>query len=173
MYLNQTFQVSSDSSFLYYNDFENSTSKHVFRGKGAYQSIKKGKNTFAEFAPNTFKRDKTYHVSIWMYNGQKDALNDWFRFMIEEYNEENNTWETTTYFPEQSETIYGNWSLVEGTFIVKNPKSKIYITTKGKENATQDLFVDDLLIKENEVDIYKLLNENELFYNNHKVLINN
>ena len=173
LYLNQTFQVSSDSSFLYYNDFEKSTSKHIFRGKGAYQSIKKGKNTFAEFAPNTFKTDKTYHLSIWMYNGQKDALNDWFRFMIEEHNEGNNTWETTTYFPEQSETIYGNWSLVEGTFIVKNPKSKIYITTKGKENATQDLFVDDLLIKENEVDIYKLLNENELFYNNHKVLMNN
>lgn len=170
---NQSFLTSKDSRFLYYNDFEKSISKYVFRGKGAYQSIKKGKNTFAEFAPNTFKTDKTYNVSIWMYNGQKDALNDWFRFMIEEHNEENNTWETTTYFPEQSETLYGNWSLVEGTFIVKNPKSKIYITTKGKENATQDLFVDDLLIKENGVDIYKLLNENELFYNNHQVLRNN
>jgi hypothetical protein len=44
------------------------------------------------------------------------------------------------------------------------------IITKGKEHATQELFVDDLLIKENGVDIYKLVNNNELFYNNHQVL---
>lgn len=170
---NQSFLTSKDSSFIYYNDFEKSSSKHPFRGRGGYQSIKKGKNTFAEFAPNTFNSDKTYHVSVWMYNGQKDALNDWFRFMIEEHDEVNNTWETTTYFPEQSETINGNWSLVEGTFKVKNSKSKVYITTKGKENATQELFADDLLIKENGVDIYKLVNDNQLFYNNHQVLKNN
>ena len=169
---NQTFQVSSESSFLYYNGFEKSTSKHIFRGKGGYQAIKKGKNTFADFTPNTFKNGKTYHVSLWMYNGMKDALNDWFRFIIEEHNLENGSIETTTYFPEQSETIYGNWSLLEGTFEIKNPKSKVFIITKGKENATQELFVDDLLIKENGVDVYKLVNDNELFYNNHQILIN-
>jgi hypothetical protein len=171
-YYNQSFQVSSDSSFLYYNGFEKSTSKQIFRGKGAFQSVKTGKNTFAEFAPYTFKQGKTYHVSLWMYNGMKDALNDWFRFIIEEHNLENGTIETTTYFPEQSETINGNWSLLEGTFEIKNPKSKVFIITKGKENATQELFADDLLIKENGVDVYKLINDNELFYNNHQVLIN-
>jgi hypothetical protein len=102
----------------------------------------------------------------------KDALNDWFRFIIEEHNLENGTIETTTYFPEQSETIHGNWSLLEGTFEIKNAKSKVYIITKGKENATQELFADDLLIKENGVDVYKLVNDNELFYNNHQILIN-
>ncbi|MFO0479091.1 MAG: hypothetical protein ACK50L_10005 [Bacteroidota bacterium] len=170
LYYNQTFQASSDSSFLYYNGFEKSTSKHVFRGKGGFQSLKAGKNTFAEFAPNTFKTGKTYHVSLWMYNGMKDALNDWFRFIIEEHDNETGNINSTTYFPEQIETIHGNWSLLEGTFEVKNTKSKILIITKGKEHATQELFVDDLLIKENGVDIYKLVNNNELFYNNHQVL---
>ncbi len=172
LYDNQTFQISTDSAFLYYNGFEKSSSKHVFRGKGGFQSVKAGKNNFAEFVPNTFKLGKTYHVSLWMYNGMKDALNDWFRFIIEEHDEEKNTINSTTYFPEQSETIYGNWSLLEGTFEIKNPKSKVLIITKGKENATQELFVDDLLIKENGVDIYKLVNDDELFFNNHQVLIN-
>ncbi len=172
LFYNQHFQVSSDSSFLYYNGFEKSASTHIFRGKGGFQSIKVGKNTFAEFAPYTFKTDKIYHVSLWMYNGMKDALNDWFRFIIEEHDEDKGTIETTTYFPEQSEIINGNWTLLEGTFEVKNPKSKVYIISKGKENATQELFADDLLIKENGVDIYNLISDNELFYNNHQVLIN-
>jgi hypothetical protein len=48
----------------------------------------------------------------------------------------------------------------------------VFIITKGKENAIQELFADDLLIKENGVDVYKLINDNELFYNNHQILIN-
>lgn len=167
---NHSFQVSTYSTFLYYNGFEGSSSEQVFRGTAGFQSSKKGQNIFAQFAPYTFENGKKYHVSLWMYNGMANALNDWLRFIIEEYDEETNTWESTTYFPEQSETINGNWSLMEGTFEIKNPKHKIFITTKGQDNAKEALFVDDLLIKEVGTDVFKVIGQNELFYNNHQVL---
>lgn len=170
LFKNHSFIVTKDSSFLFYNDFDNQTSLQPFRGKGGFQSVKKGKNIFADFAGNTFKSKQPYHFSIWMYNGEKDALNDWFRVIVEEYNEENNSIKSTTFFPEQSETIYGNWSLLEGNFEVKNPKNKISIISIGKDNSKANLFVDDLLIKEEGLDVYKLYNNHELFYNNHQVI---
>ncbi len=166
------FYLSDDTSFFYYNDFEAVKSAKPFRGKGGFHSMKQGKNTFAEFAPNTFKAGKKYHVSLWMYNGLKDALNFWLRFMIEEYNAETNTWVTTTWLPEQSEVIYGNWSLVEGTFEMKNPKNKIFIVTKGKDISKQALFADDLLITEEGLDVYRLSENGEkLFFNNHEIVL--
>ena len=115
---------------------------------------------------------KKYSVSLWMYNGQKDAINDWFRFIIEEFDEEKNSWVSTTCFPAESEVINGDWSLVESTFEIKNPKSRIFIVTKGKDNSRADLFADDLLITETGVDVYGFdENSKRLFYNNHDVVL--
>lgn len=168
LFENSGFLVSKDSTFLYYDSFENMQSEYIFRGKGGFKSVKKGKNTLAEFASNTFEKGKEYKVSIWMYNGLKDALNMWFRFIIEEYNKETDTWTSTVYLPEQSEVINGNWSLVEGSFKVKNPKSKIYIVTKGTDEEYQAFFADDLLVTEKGVDVYSL-SDSALFFNNHNV----
>jgi len=166
------FYLSSDSSFFYYNGFENLKSDKPFRGKGGFQSFKKGKNTYSEFPANTFVEGKKYHFSMWMFNGFQDALNDYFRFTIEEFDEDKNTWKTTTYFPNQSEVIYGNWSLVEGIFEVEKSKNKIYISTKGRDNSTRALYADDLLIMEEGVDVYSLnIQKNILFYNNHEILL--
>ncbi|NVN94285.1 MAG: hypothetical protein HXX18_03270 [Bacteroidetes bacterium] len=166
------FYLSSDSSFFYYNGFENLKSDKPFRGKGGFQSIKKGKNTFAEFPPYTFKEGKKYHISMWMFNGFQDALNDYLKFIIEEYDEERNTWKSTTCFPIQSEVIYGNWSLVETVFAVEKSKNKISIVTKGKDSSKKALFADDLLIVEEGVDVYSLNKQkNILFYNNHEIFL--
>ncbi len=164
------FYLTKDSSFLYYNDFDNLFSEKPFRGKGGFQSVKKGKNVLAEFGPGTFIAGKSYHLGAWMFNGRPDALNLYFRFIVEEYNEQSDTWESTTYFPDQSEVINGDWSLVEGVFGVKNPQSRIYIVTIGTKDAKGPLFIDDLLIKEKGTDVYRLSPEDSaLFYNNHAV----
>lgn len=166
------FYVSDDSTFFYFNGFEKLKSDKPFRGMGGFQCAKKGKNTFAEFPPLTFSTGKKYEVSIWMNNASKDALNNWLRFIIEEYEESADTWESVTCFPEQSEVINGDWSLVECTFEVKNPKNRVFILTNGKDDSKGFLFADDLLIREEGVDIYKL-NENSgrLFLNNHEILL--
>ena len=72
----------------------------------------------------------------------------WFRFLIEEWNPQNDTWRTTTFLPDHSEVIYGDWSLVEGSFTVQSSKNWVYFVTKGKDNSKAQLFADDLLVKE-------------------------
>ncbi len=162
----------SDSSFVYYDSFEQKQSEHPFRGKGGFRSEKKNKNVLAEFAPGTFKSGKKYMASAWMFNGLPDALNLYFRFIIEEYDESADSWESTTCFPDQSETINGNWSLVEGEFEVRNPGNRIYIVTIGTRDAKGPLFIDDLLVREAAVDVYyKDDNDKTLFYNNHQIQV--
>jgi len=162
----------SDSSFVYYDSYEQTHSEHPFRGKGGFRSEKKNKNVLAEFAPGTFEKGKKYMASAWMYNGLPDALNLYFRFIIEEYDEPADSWESTIYFPDQSETINGDWSLVEGEFEVKNPGNRIYIVTIGTRDAKGPLFIDDLLIRESGKDVYSIAGPgNALFFNNHRIQI--
>lgn len=163
------FLISDSSAFLFYNDFETHKNEISFSGSGSYQGIKKGKNTYAEFGPGTFETGKTYHFSIWMYNGLKDALNLWFRFLIEEWDPKANIWHSTTFFPDQSEVIFGNWSLVEGEFTVQSSGSHVYFVSKGKENSKADLFADDLLITNSGNEVFKLEGDT-LFYNNHMII---
>jgi hypothetical protein len=165
-----SFYVSKYSSVLYYSGFENVKSDTVYRGSGSFVSFKKGKNILVEFPPRTFKKKKKYDLSLWMFNGVPDALNLYFRVVIEEYDEQSNEWYTTTFFPESAEVIDNNWSLIEGTFKVHDPNNKIYIVTIGKDNSKATLHVDDILIKERGVIIYKVNEEDStLFYNNHKI----
>lgn len=158
----------TDSGFLYYDSFEKQSAAKVFRGSGGFEGPKKGKNVLAEFAPGTFLKDKTYHLSAWMYNGHPDALNLYFRFMVEEYDEKQGTWTQTTCFPDQSETINGNWSLAEIPFRVSSPGNRIYIVTIGARDARGPVYIDDLLIREEAMDVYR--EEGDfLFFNNHRI----
>ena len=115
-----------------------------------------------------FESGKTYITSAWMYNGEKDALNLWFRFIVEEYDARNDKWHITTVFPEQSEVICGDWSLVELTFTVKDATNGIAIVSKGKDNSKAALYLDDLLIRESGAEIYRMQDDG-LFYNNHQI----
>ncbi len=165
------FLVSNTSGFLYYNDFENLKSTKPFRDKGGFQSFKKGLNVYEEFAPGTFKMKQEYVLSLWMNNKEQDALNLWFRLILQSYNDETEEWEDLlTTFPEQAETIYGDWSLMEMPFNLENNSNKIRIITKGKDNSKASLYFDDLLIREKGVDVYKLYEDKKvLFYNNQEI----
>ena len=164
------FQVSDSTHLLYHNDFEKQKSKIVFEGIGAFESIKKGVNELAVFTPNTFKKDKEYDLSIWMYNGEKDALNLWFRLIVEEHDSDSDQVYTTTIFPEHSEVINGNWSLIEGVFKIKNPNNTLKVITVGKNNSKATFHADELLIKEKGIDVYKMsVDSSFIMYNNHRI----
>lgn len=168
-----SFLTSDTCSVLYYNSFEDSISKLCFRGKGGLSSTKKGEHVIDMLKADSFKKDAVYDISIWMSNKEPDALNLWFRLLIEEYEPSGNKCSVTTIFPEHAETIHGNWSLVEGTFKVHNPENQIVIKTIGKEDSKASFHADDLLIKDAGVDVYKLFQEdNTLFYNNHEIKSN-
>ena len=168
----QDFLISNRNAFIYYNDFEKQPSEIAFNSEGAYSGLKKGKNEFAAFEPYTFENNKTYIVSAWMYNNHPDALNLWLRFMVEEFDEQNNKWLTTTVFPEYSEVIYDDWSLIELEFKIHDPRNRVYIASKGKENSKADLHLDDLFIYEKGTFNYKIKRPGSspvLFKNNQEI----
>lgn len=168
----QGFLTNNPTGFLYYDDFESRPSKIAFESKGAYSGVKKGKNEFASFNANSFEKDKTYIASAWMYNNYPDALNHWLRFMVLEYDEQKDQWFENTTFPENSEVINGNWSLVELEFNIRDPKNKIFVVSIGKEISRADLYLDDLLIYEKGTLIYQVKRPGSspiLFKNNHEI----
>ncbi len=165
-------RFSKDSVFYFRNNFDDTKSEKFYKGNGGFQGNKKGKNVFARFPPNTFISGSTYTVRLWMYNGLQDALNDWFRLIVEEYNENQNTWKSTTFFPEQCETINGEWSMAEFDFTVEDAGNQISLVSIGKEYERQPLFVDELFIMESDADVYRFdENSGTMFYNNHTFLI--
>ncbi|MBI5219706.1 MAG: hypothetical protein HY958_12325 [Bacteroidia bacterium] len=169
------FMVKDTLSFLYFNDFENSPVAVSFSGKGAFIGDKKGKNTFAGFKPNTFLKGKEYRVSAWMYNGQQDALNDYLRIIVEEYNPAQKECRSTEVLAYESEVINGNWSLIELTFSVQNPANEISLVSIGKEESKGKIYLDNLLIREKGQDVFKILKKEnekikELFKNNHSII---
>ncbi|MFK7770939.1 MAG: hypothetical protein AB8F94_02325 [Saprospiraceae bacterium] len=148
--------TSDSTSFFYQNNFSNSTSKFARYSKGAFEKTKRGENELAKFDSNTFVKNKTYVLSAWFFNGQNDALNDWFRFIVEERNPTTGEFKYTTFFPEFSEVIDGNWSLVEMDFQVDYPENEIRVITIGKA-LTLDLplYIDDLMIREKGVNVFE------------------
>ncbi len=149
--------LTSDSlAFFYQNNFESDSSKFARYSYGAYERTKRGENELAKFNSNTFEKDKTYVLSAWFFNGQNDALNDWFRFIVEERNPKTGEFKYTTCFPEFSEVIDGDWSMIEMDFKVDYPENEIRVITIGKE-LTLDLplYIDDLMIREKGVDVFE------------------
>ena len=168
----QGFLASEHGAVIWYDDFEQHPCDTAFRGKGSYGAMKRGKHTLASLPPGTFKAGEEYKLSVWMYNGEPDALNLWLRLVVEEYDARANTWHTTTFFPEQAETLAGDWSLAEGTFKIQNPVNQVYIATIGHADAKPRLHADDLLIQRVNTDVYRTDSSNHyLFFNNHKVKI--
>ncbi len=162
------FLINKANTFLYYNDFEDSTSMHPFRGRGGYEVSKAGAHCLVSFEPGTFKSGDVYDMSMWMYNAEQDALNLWFRFRMEEYDAAGNMVNEMTVFPEFSEVLNGYWTLAEGTFKIHDAQNIVRIMLYGKEDNKARFFGDDLLIKEHEIDIYKV-KDSSFFYNNHRL----
>ncbi len=160
------------SLFFFYENFETHPSDTVLHGNGAFSGKKAGKNTLAEFGPGAFAVNRDYHLSIWMYNAEPDVLNLWFRLIFEEYDEAAQQWHETVFFPEEAETINGDWSLVEGTFRINDPRNKVSIITKGKSDSRASLHADDLLIRLNGEDVSWYEEEGRvLFFNNHRIML--
>ncbi|MCF8368766.1 MAG: hypothetical protein K9G76_06960 [Bacteroidales bacterium] len=168
----------SDSSWFYFNDFEHYSSPVLFNGEGTFQGKKREDTPLIEFGPGTFNLNQEYTVSAWMYNGQQDALNFWFRLFVEEYDETEDKYYSNFVLPEQSYVIDGDWSLVEIDFKIKNPENKVFVKLLGKSIDKKDFYLDDLLIRNKKTEVYRIdaTNTNgeitELFKNNQRVRLN-
>lgn len=168
------FYVSDSNAFVYYNSFDSLQSKYIYRGNGAFECPKTGYNFLAKFDSKTFSPEKTYTASLWI-NNKGTAINDWLPVVIEETDSENNIISQTKYFVHFSMVINKDWSFVELDFKVADENNKISIFTQGKKRQKDILNIDDLLIREKNVDVYKVIRKKddeiiELFKNNHQII---
>jgi len=168
------FLLSDSTGFITFNDYEDRQSDMKFSGNGAVSGNKKETTLLTGFDAGTFETGTEYSASMWMFNGKQDALNDWFRLIVEEFGAVNNQYFVTFVLPEQSESIDGNWSLVEIDFRVQNSKNYLAIKLKGKETDHAVFHLDDLLVRKKSTDVYRIeakagLEKTRLFKNNHRI----
>jgi hypothetical protein len=168
------FYINDSSTWFRFQDFEDQVSDKVFSGNGAIKQVKSGQHDLAGFQGGTFENGKIYTASMWMFNGQPDALNDWFRLIFVEFNESEQRYIETFMIPEQSQVINGDWSLVEIDFTVQNTQNYTTLILKGKKLDHAEFHLDDLLVREKSAYIYRIDEMKDekikwLFYNNQRI----
>jgi hypothetical protein len=175
--IKNNFLVNDTSAFLYFDGYEDKKNSTSMEGSGAYSGMLKDYNTLAEIPENTFKADRDYKASFWMYNKGENFGQDMISSMliVQEGEGEEKEW-TTIVDPCTSLCINGDWSLAEINFRVKDPSHKITIIVKGKDNSTKSINADDLLIRENQCEVYKIMEEDhgeikKLFKNNQMISV--
>lgn len=159
------FLCSEKPDTILYNSFDDSKSENLYRGKGAFKGVKKDFNVLLTKANYNLKNDRDYIVSFWYYN--KDELRLQNTCIIEECDTEGNNCEWNTMWnPGESMVIDGDWSLVEKKFRVKNNDEQISIFLNGDSKSTQEIYVDDLMIRPADVDVYKIGNNRNSVWKN-------
>jgi hypothetical protein len=169
------FLFDREPGFWYFNSFEHEgNNDHYFRGKSSYSGKKSKKQTIVDFQQGVFETNTPYMLSCWLFNDTLDALNHYFRIIIEEYDPLKKIWYSTEFIAEYCEVIYNDWSLLEMEFEIRSPDNYISVKTEGKPFDDQNFYLDDMLIVKKGVNVYKVqqIKGNqivELFMNNHHI----
>ncbi len=156
-------QCTTVDQLVEFNDFDDRKSEVQFRGAGAFETTN-DLNTLAEWAPGTLVTGETYEVSFWYYNNVPEAKG--FVFVEEVKPDGRGIWHPGTTLP-SSFYINGDWTLVNHRFKIEDGNSHFKILVNN--TRVFPLTIDDLLIKTVSNDVYFPVNENLLFYNNHRV----
>ena len=140
------------SKTLIYIDFDSSRSDITFKGSPVFQGVKKNYNVLLPKGNYPLLNDRDYILSFWYYNDGE--LRNQNYGVIEECNREGNDckWDIS-FGPGESMIIDGNWSLIEKRFRLKNNDGQISVFLKGDDYSDQKIYIDDLLIRESNIDI--------------------
>ena len=165
-------------SVVIFNSFEEHHSAYTFRGSGACQGAMRSYNLLQDIDPSMLKEDTTYSLSFWMYNdgenfGQ-DAMNT--SVFIQTEDDSGNAEWIAQINPAGSTVINGSWSLVELDFTLTKRPAKVLVYLKGSSRSKKTFYIDDLLLRQKDVDVYRIDRERdgeivELFMNNHAIVM--
>lgn len=180
LYEKNDFLLSTNdtSTFLFYDSFENGNSETVHDGKHSLKGELKKYTQVANVNPNKLIEGREYMVSFWMYNlGEKSGQGVLTSNAFVQTKDKNGkvNWISVTN-PARSVVIDGAWSLVELTFKMPPDAKEVSVFVKGDDKSDKVIYIDDLLIREKGVDVYKIMQEKngsitELFANNNKIAI--
>jgi hypothetical protein len=168
------FNVSDASLFFKFYDFENSLSNNSINGNGAYKGLLKEYSEIISISSNSLEFGRKYKIRFWVYNGGDNFGQDRLSSSVFIINHKTKKWISTVVSPMTSITIDGDWSLVEISFEKQKSNEQYDLLIKGDDYSKMDVIIDDLLIYDSELDIYKEYNKNEksyLFYNNNQFIV--
>ncbi|NQY66746.1 MAG: hypothetical protein HRT72_03360, partial [Flavobacteriales bacterium] len=123
--------LSTDSSLVLYNDFDDQESNITFRGKGAYSGDLKGWHNLALIPNSDMVVGIKYEFRFWMYCGGKNGGQDMLAGIVAVASITNGkeSW-ISTKGPRNSETIVGDWVMIEIEFEYKDSNSDIKLIIK-------------------------------------------
>ena len=162
----QGFVLSDTSKYFKFEDFDNKSTSIKCYGLGS-KAIKKNKPAIIfKIKVGELKGNKSYILSFWTYN--KGYGRTSFQVIWEEHNKitGKSNWHYST-DARFAKLIKNNWSLIEFNFKPENDSINYNLYLPGRNNGIDSIYIDNILIREADLDIYKKLKDNKLLYNNY------
>lgn len=153
------FYVSDSPNVILYEGFEDSPAAYSVAGKGAYHGQENDRKALWTIPAGLLDPDTTYILSFWFSNFGKNFGQDITNVYVQinevlENGDRNRLKETR---PASSMVINGDWSLVEMEFKPTNSNTAIEVYLRGPWRGKKDYFIDELLIRPRNVDVYQIL----------------
>jgi hypothetical protein len=163
--------AKDSASYIHFNGFDESKSEFVLDGAGAITGNKKDYTCLKTFSKDELTPGKKYTASFWMYNNGPNYGQDMPGigiFIQTRKADDSPEWHDDA-GASGALIIDGDWSLMEFEFTAPDKACELYI--KGDDFSQKPFFIDNLLIRENGVDVYRY-NEQRgmLFMNNHRIV---
>lgn len=144
---------------LFYNSFDESKSATTYRGKGSKGMLKNQFDVIYQSGSIPLKNDTEYNVSFWYYNNLYEQT---FNTIWLELKDSTNTIYHSQYMdPSKSNFYDGNWAYNELNFTIKNSSDQIGLYTQGGNEFADSVFVDELLVREQSENYYRLINTSD------------
>ena len=172
--LKNGFFISDTSMFFRFYDFEKTPSNHFKNGVGAFKGLLRDYSEIFSINSNDLKFGRKYKIRFWVYNGGVNFGQDRLSSSVFIINHKTHKWISTVVSPMNSTVIDGDWSLVEIDFEKKNQNEQYDLIIKGDDFSKMDVIIDDLLIFDSDLKIYKEYKKKEkpyLFYNNDQFIV--
>jgi hypothetical protein len=170
------FLTNDPNGIVYYHDFERWPLKRTYRGTGAMKMQKSKHTVLTSTLSNQLEKGVYYTLSFWMYNdgpnfGQDQVNNMELKQQVF-INGIPRTRARTN--PRFSETIDGNWSLVELEFVANQPELAMQFVLEGYDLFDKTTYIDDMLIRKSGAVVYRVDKKEgetvtELYKNNHRI----
>jgi len=156
----------TDSSLIIYKSYNNFINDTSLFGGGVYSKNKLNNKPILELKCDKFDLGKKYNISFWYYN--IDYNQAFTVLCLDELNMYDNKYVSNKLkSPLCSEIIYKNWHYVEFEFEILNKNNVLILNNISEENFTDNnIYIDNLLIREKAVDCYQAIDDSTLLINN-------
>lgn len=157
----------SDTSYFYYNNFDNLDTDTILLGTGSLSKNKLDSNLILKLDCHELELEKEYNLSFWYFNTGFNQAFTTIKLM--EFNKSSNKNDKVyTTNPLHSEIINSMWNYVEFNFRITNKNNVLKLNNEsGKLFSDNKIYIDNILIRESDVNVFSQLSDSLIIKNNH------